>query len=397
MNNYRILLADGDQEYLFNVTDYLKFHRSQWQVTTVRTALELTEHLQGDPFDAVIADSAFPSFQPGELLAAVSVQYPSAIRVSLSGNYDRDVGLKILRHAHQNLWKPCEPEVICETLTRAFALKSALNHDRLKLLITQIDSLPSLPRLYLDFLDEVRKPNPSSSRLGDILKQDISLCAKMLQLVNSAFFGLPHTTENPEEALIYLGLENVKALVLSIQVFSLYDKIRLHGIDLEALWSHSWETGRIARAIAKFERRPNEEIETAFTAGLLHDIGKLVLASGVPRTWQKIVDTAKSEGMSFWQAEQQILGTSHAEIGASLLATWGLSDQLVEAVAFHHHPEHSGASEFSALTAVYAANLLADKDFPAVPLQTEGEPVYLQLLKLEDHVPKWREQFVEVA
>jgi putative nucleotidyltransferase with HDIG domain len=397
MNKYRILLADVDESFLFLITDYLKFHRSHWQVIAVRTALELTDHIQRNPFDAVIADSAFPDFRPGELLAAVAVQCPAAIRLSLSGNYDRDVSLKIMRHAHQNLWKPCAPEEICETLTRCFALKTALNHDRLQLLITQIDTLPSLPRLYLEFLDEVRKPNPSSSRLSDILKQDISLCAKTLQLVNSAFFGLPHKIENPEEALLYLGLENVKALVLSIQVFSLYDKVKLHGIDLESLWSHSWETGRIARQIATFEKRPSDEIETAFTAGLLHDIGKLVLASGVPRTWKKILETAASEGMTLWQAEQQILGTTHAEVGASLLATWGLSDQLVEAVAFHHHPEHSGASNFSPLTAVYAANLLADKEFSIAPAQNEGEPAYLELLKLEDHVPEWRERFVEAA
>ncbi len=397
MNEYRILLADTDDVFRFHLTDYLKFHRSHWRVIPVRSALELTDHVQRSPLDAVIADSAFPGFKPGELLAAVSVQCPSALRVSISGNYDRDVSLKIMAHAHQNLWKPCRPEEICETLTRSFSLKSVLDHDRLKLLITQIDSLPSLPRLYLDFLDEVRKPNPSSSRLGDIIKQDIGLCAKTLQLVNSAFFGLPHKIENPEEALLYLGLENVKALVLSIQVFSLYDKVKLHGIDLDSLWTHSWETGRIARQIATFEKRPGEEIETAFTAGLLHDIGKLVLASGVPRTWKKILETASSEGMTLWQAEQQVLGTTHAEVGASLLATWGLSDQLVEAVAFHHHPEHSGASNFSALTAVYAANLLADKKFSRVSSPPGSEPVYLRLLKLEDHVPQWRERFVQAA
>lgn len=397
MHKYRILLADVDNPFLIQVTDHLKFHRSQWHVVTARSAIELSTNLEQAPFDAVVVDSAFPGFQPGELLAAVSVQCPSAIRVSLSGNYDRDVSLKIMRYAHQNLWKPCRPDDICETLTRALSLKSALEHDRLKLLVTQIDSLPSLPRLYLDFLDEVRKPDPSSSRLGEILKQDISLCAKMLQLVNSAFFGLPHKIENPEEALLYLGLENVKALVLSIQVFSLYDKIKIHGVDLESLWNHSWETGRLARQIATFEDRPTAEIETAFTAGLLHDIGKLVLASGVPRTWQKVLDTARSEGMTLWQAEQQIFGTSHAEVGASLLATWGLSDQLVEAVAFHHHPEHSGASQFSPLTAVYAANLLADKDRTAFSSRSDGEPAYLELLKLEDHVPEWRERFVQAA
>ncbi|NJO56381.1 MAG: HDOD domain-containing protein, partial [Rhodospirillales bacterium] len=215
--------------------------------------------------------------------------------------------------------------------------------------------------------------------------------AKLLQLVNSAFFGLPQKIDHPGDALIYLGLENVKALVLSLQVFSLFDRVKVKQFSLEELWSHSWDVGCLARQIAACERRPTTEIETAFTAGLLHDVGKLVLISGVPHGWEEALETAAREDLPLWQAERNRLGACHAEAGAALLSMWGLSDEIVEAVAFHHEPDHCGSLSFTPLTAVHAANLLARKQAAA------EESSYFESVGVRDRMPAWRERFLEPA
>lgn len=359
MSERHILIVNADERDARELAEHLAAANSSWKTrhATRREAAEAA--LQGTRVDALIADGSLPGVPPEALFKTASSRCPAAFRLALSGNYETGPSLRTMGYAHQNLWKPCSSAQVRSVLAQAFALRDLLHNDRLRLLIAQIDSLPSLPRLYLEFLDEVRKPEPSSARLGDIISQDLGLCSKILQLVNSAFFGLPRKVDNVAEALLYLGLEHVRALVLSIQVFSVFDRTQLKGFSAEALWEHSFRVGVLARNIASLEARPAEEIETAFTAGLLHDVGKLVLVTGVPRAWQGALQIAAAEKLPLWQAERTRLAASHAEVGAALFTLWGISDPVVEAVAYHHEPALSGATSFSALTAVHAANELA--------------------------------------
>jgi HD-like signal output (HDOD) protein len=383
MNERRILVVHPDTQEGGALAAHLHQANASWRIEPVADRASFERSLLSRPADALIVDGSLPGVQPEALFKTASTQCPAAFRLALSGNYDHGTTLRTMGYAHQNLWKPCAPAEIQSALARAFALRDALHNDRLQLLIAQINTLPSLPRLYLDFLDEIRRKHPSTARLGDIIRQDLSLCSKMLQLVNSAFFGLPHKLDNPEQALLYLGLENVRALVLSIQVFSLFDRIEVKPFSLEALWEHSWRVGGLARRIAAFEERPAEEIETAFTAGVLHDLGKLVLVSGVPRAWREAIAAADAGSIPLWQAERSRLAATHAEVGAALLALWGLSDPIVEAVAFHHEPEVSGSNSFCALTAVHAANLLVKGE------ALDGLP-YLESLGLAGRIEHWR-------
>jgi len=357
---------------------------STWRVASAAEESTALRRFQVSQLDAVIADGSLPGLSQESLLRQASVLRPAAFRLALSGNYNHGAMLRTMGIAHQNLWKPCGLNDIRSALARAFALRETLRNDRLQLLIAQTGTLPSLPRLYLDFLDEVRRQNPSYGRLSDIIRQDISLCSKMLQLVNSAFFGLPKKIDSPEEGLRYLGLEHVRTLVLSIQVFSLFDMVQVKQFSLETLWDHSWKVGALARTITTFERRPADEIETAFTAGILHDLGNLVLMNGIPRSWQESLEIASLHSLPLWQVEREKLGASHAEVGAALLAIWGLSDQLVEAIAFHHEPDSSALTSFSPLTAVHAANLLAY--YPAAAIASP----YLQAVVAPENFAAWQ-------
>ncbi|MBI1177685.1 HDOD domain-containing protein [bacterium] len=386
MTKRHILLVSVDADESSELAAQLDCGNSTWHTTFAGDESAAVGTLLQTNIDALIADGSLPGASQESLLKRASELRPATFRLSLSGNYDHGIMLRTMGFAHQNLWKPCPASEIQSTIARAFALRETLQNDRLRLLIAQINTLPSLPRLYLDFLDEIRKPSPSTARLSDIIRQDLSLCSKLLQLVNSAFFGLPHKIDNPEEALLYLGLENVRALVLSIQVFSLFDQVKVAQFSLDALWDHSWAVGSLARCIAHFEKRPTEEIETAFTAGLLHDLGKLVLVNGIPRSWQQALESSKKDKLPLWQAERDHLGATHAETGAALLAMWGLSDQIVEAVAFHHEPEQSGSTSFCALTAVHAANVLLEGPTSAKPT------AYLESVGFDEkRISAWRQ------
>jgi HD-like signal output (HDOD) protein len=179
-------------------------------------------------------------------------------------------------------------------------------------------------------------------------------------VANSAAFGLPERVSDPGEAVQQLGMTTVRSLVLSAQVYGSFAPGRLKSFSADALWTHLMKCGDLARTILRRERAEFAETEDAFTAGLLHDIGKLMLADSLPNDFARALTLAAEEKISLADAEQEVFGANHAGLAAYLFGLWGLPAAIVEAVAFHHDPEKSGLKECSALTAVHVANALYD-------------------------------------
>ena len=219
------------------------------------------------------------------------------------------------------------------------------------------------------------------------------MTAKILQLVNSAYFGLRGTMSTAEQAVTLLGLDTVQALVLTVHVFSKFTSTDGSHFNMDRLWEASMETGSLARAIAQAERVSTLAIDQAFTAGLLHDVGMLVFAANVLERYDATLKTAHDQGTPVWEVERQEFGATHADVGAYLLGLWGLGDPIVEAVAFHHRPAECVGTTFSPLTAVHVANVLqqqlsqqATGDSPA-----QIDPTYLDRLHMTDRLQHWRD------
>ncbi len=235
--------------------------------------------------------------------------------------------------------------------------------------------------------------------IGAITSRDIGMTAKMLQLVNSAFFGLAQPINAPAEAVIYLGLNTIRSLVLSVEIFSQYDQQACPSFSLDMLAQHSWITGTIARTLAQAERQEAKVIDQCFLAGMLHDVGQLVLAFGMPEDYTGVIAKAKSENLQVWQVEQDCFGATHADVGAYLLALWGLPNPISEAVALHHQPARSAAPEFSPAIAVHIADVFAHE---VLPTNTEIPPPQLDLahltrLGLDDKIGEWRSDCLPAA
>jgi HD-like signal output (HDOD) protein len=159
------------------------------------------------------------------------------------------------------------------------------------------------------------------------------------------------------------------------------------------LAQHSWITGTMASALARHESLGNKMIDQCFLAGLLHDVGQMVLAFGLPAEYAQVSARAKNEHLPLWQVEQQCFGATHADVGAYLLALWGLPNPVVEAVALHHQPDRSTTPEFSSAVAVHVADVFAH-DF--MSSNTEVPPpildlAYLTRLGLEGRMESWQE------
>jgi HD-like signal output (HDOD) protein len=219
------------------------------------------------------------------------------------------------------------------------------------------------------------------------------MTAQILKLANSAFFGLRRQLASPETAVSYIGLDTIKALILSIHAFSQFSGIDTGGLNMETLWSHSMQVASHAKSIAKMEGAESKMADEAFTAGMLHDIGKLILAVNLPQEFDEAWKRAQTDNLEFDVAEQHVFGASHADVGGYLIGLWGLPVPVVEAVALHHHPSRAPDMEFSPLTCVHAANVFEGEK----AVRKTGAPSahmdisYLDHVGVAPHVVEWRE------
>jgi HD-like signal output (HDOD) protein len=288
-----------------------------------------------------------------ELLDAVSRITPGVIRFVLSGNTSDTQILKSTHLVHQMIPKPCEMEKIYDIVERACCLRDKLSDPQLLSIITGIKNLPSVPRLYNQLLAQLQSETASSQSVGNIIAQDVAMSAKILQLVNSAFFGLSDNISNPQKAVTILGLNTIKSLVLGMQVFSEYQGQKNLPISVDRIWKHSLQVSSLAFSIARSLNLSNQEREDARVSGVLHDVGML-LGFHIPKFFQNV--RFNKDGHTIIESEYKFLGTSHAEMGGYLLGIWGLPNSIVEAVTFHHMPGLQVSAKLGLLTSLHVAN-----------------------------------------
>jgi putative nucleotidyltransferase with HDIG domain len=389
----RVIFVDDEPRILDGIRRMMRPLHEEWDMRFAGSGREALKILSKEKFDVIVTDMRMPEMSGAELLIQVQKLHPYIVRIVLSGMADRDMIVRAAGPIHQYLAKPCDVETLKSAVVRSTGLRDLLHSDKIKGVVSQTESLPSLPRLYLELVEELKKPDTSLRAVERIISRDLGMTMKVLQLVNSAFFGVRRHVSSPADAVRLLGLDNIQSLVLSVQVFSQFKDADSQGLTLQRMWEHSMWVGACSKAIAKYQHADPLTLDNAFIGGLLHDVGKLIIASRFPREHLKISQRIETGRIQRWEAEIEIIGASHAEIGAYLLGLWGFSDPIVEAAAFHHHPMVCFARGFSPLTAVHAANAIVDGiehpngDQPGCPLNEE----YLQDLGLAEEFPKWQE------
>ena len=387
----RILFVDDEPNVLAGLQRSLHSMRNEWIMKFAASGQEALEAMAREPFDVLVTDMRMPGMGGAQLLDQVREKFPQTVRMVLSGQCDRETILTCVEPTHQYLSKPCEPEQLKTKIAQAFALRDLLENPTLQKVVARLKGIPSLPAVYQQIMEELRSREPSPAKVGKLIAQDMGMTAKTLQLVNSAFFGLRCHVSNPIQAANLLGLDTVRALVLSTHIFSQIESGLLEEIDGSQLWNHSIAVSGFAKAIANAEHARQQVVDDSLTAGLLHDTGKLILACAFSAEYKSILDLATTRNIGICAAEREVLGCSHAEIGGYLLGIWGLPQSIVEAVAWHHRPSDSPVTGFSALLAVHAACVY---DVQLRPSRLQARAVmdqgYLARVGLEDHAQLWQ-------
>jgi putative nucleotidyltransferase with HDIG domain len=392
----RILFVDDEPKILEALQRTLRAQRHEWEVSFAPGGEAALTMLAAAPFDVVVSDMRMPGMDGAALLEIVRQQYPSILRMILSGYTQMEASLRAVPVAHQFLLKPCDPDTLRAAIDRATSLVEVLNSKMMASLVGSMQELPSLPRTYMELRKALADPETSIDRLVRIVEQDLAISAKILQLVNSAFFGLTREISDVKMAVNYLGVNILQNLVVSVEAFRMFQpKKPIPGFSIEELYAHSQLTARIAAHFSSGRKLPSAVV----VAALLHDVGKLVIAERAPDHFARAVSGAREEQKPLFAIEEELIGISHAEVGAYLLSLWGLPYPVIEAVAHHHHPERIQQHKLDMITVVYLANLLAHETSGDSGRTTVNQPIdekLLQDMELADQLPDLR-QMAEAA
>jgi putative nucleotidyltransferase with HDIG domain len=364
-----------------------------WEIRATPDIHAALETLRHTPIHAIVADVKLPETTGPRFLNAVAEQFPDVHRFLLADIADTETMRKCAGVIHPLLAKPCTPASLLAAITRATAIDTLFASEAIKKLAGAIKRVPSPPSSYFQIIRELQSPNATMDSIAELISQDPAVTGKLLQLVNSVSYGLQHQISNLGEAILFLGMESTKSLVLLAHTFSYFDDAKLINFKVEALWAHSLSTARLARVIAQRELAPTVVRDEAFTAGLLHDIGKLLLAMNGPEQFKQARDLAIARNEPEWRAEQEVFGATHAELGAWIIGIWGLSLNIVEAILLHHTPARLLNQNFCPLTAVHVADVLWHHQRGAAlePGLHNFDEGYLATLNLQDRIETWNQ------
>ena len=379
-----LLFVDDEPRVLQALQRNLLPHRSVFDMTFVTSGQEALDKLDAAPFDVIVTDMRMPGMDGATLLLKLKDKFPGMIRIVLSGQSEQEAALRSIAVTHQFLSKPCAADKLREIIDRLCNLRSLLGQGELSHVIAKIANLPTMPRTYQAITQAIAQ-DASLKVIAKLIEQDSALCAKVLQIVNSAFFGMSRRITDVTTAVSALGMSTLRNVVLTSEVFRDIGNAKNAKL-IEALQNHAV----LAAGIAKNILLGTPLADDAYVAAILHDVGRLILVSNFPKESAEI-DKAVKAGDREHVAEERILGTTHAEIGAYLLGLWGLPYPIVEAVANHHHRERIENPQLDLVAAVYLANLLAHEHDQPSSAAEEPDAAYLQAIGATDKLREWRE------
>lgn len=388
----RILFVDDEPRVLEGLRRLLRARREEWDLAFAPGGAAALEALAAAPVDVIVSDMRMAGMDGGTLLGHVQRDYPSVVRIVLSGDTDKGSTLRALPVVHQFLTKPCDPELLQEVIERATNLRALLADEQLRWMVGEMESLPSVPRVYSELTRVLADPDTDLKDVVKVVEQDVAMYAKILQLVNSAFFGLARRVTSIQQAVNYIGTSTLRNLALSVEVFRAFEGTKaVPGFSLEALQDHGLAVARLAARLLTDRRQG----ESAFMAGMLHDVGQLILATRLPEHFARALGRARGSSDDLHTIERELLGVTHAELGAYLLGLWGLPYPVVEAVAHHHSPTRVSQRSFDILSAVHVANLLAHEHGGGARAALDEQ--YLEGLGVGGQLAAWRQLAADQA
>ena len=384
-----VLFVDDEPMVLRGLQRMLGPLANEWEMAFVESGPKSLDVMAKTAYSVVVTDMRMPGMNGAQLLGEISQKYPKSVRIILSGHADKNLVVQCIGTAHQFLAKPCEPDSLKAAVQRASQFERSVKSEILKELIAKMETLPSMPELFHRITQKLRDEKCSLDDVGELIATDIAMTAKLLKLVNSAFFGLRRQISNPQEAVTFLGLDTIKALTLAVNAFDSFEDKAPGPWSIEQLWQHSMQIGNWCKNIARFEEYSDAEVDDCFISGMLHDVGKLALSSNLSKEYRECLKIAEAEKIPLQAAEETVFGANHADVGGYLLSLWGLPARVVDAIAFHHNPSRSLIDGPAPIAAVHVADTFSGELETVEPPLLDEE--YIKARGLTEKLEAWKD------
>jgi len=358
-----VLFVDDEEKILKAIKRMLFPYNNEWDMFFAVSGADGLQVLAKERIDVVVSDMRMPGMDGSEFLDEVSSRYPDVIRIILSGHSEKEYLMKSAKIAHRYLSKPCEPEVLKKNIDDSFKNHRVLENEKVKKIVTGMKSVPTIPEVYTKIENEMRKDDFSLKAIGEIIEQDPGMSAGVLKLVNSSFFGVANNISSPKQAVNLLGIEIIKGLILSAYFYDNKELNKMDGFSLQGLLNHSLNCARLSSEIGKTFVKDKEFADQCYSAGILHDLGKIVLYQNFFSTYKVVVEEAKRSNRCITKVEKEVIGVTHGEVGGYLLGLWNIDYSIIESVTLHHEPNLTENNNFSVLTAVHLANAMEHEIF----------------------------------
>lgn len=376
----KVMLVDDEHHALHFLKRSLLETDPFLKITLLTNGREALEQLLTEYHDVLVTDLFLPGLDGVRLLEQLQKLCPSTIRIMAEGECDHAVMFRILNTAHQVLKKPLDSQLLWTLICQTASLLPIVSEDVIRQALGRLTRLPPAPKLYRELSQLLQQPQCTVDDVVKVVGRDPSLTAKLLHLANSAFFARRAKTIELRQAVVRLGFNTIRNLMLGVELFEPGGLIaKALGRELESVQQSAIRMAQMAERLA----RGTPLASDAFVAGLLADIGQVVLLLAKGNAWRECRSEARVAGRSLHEFEQQQFGISHAEVGAYLLGLWGLPYSLVEAVASHHRPDRIMAPLYSPTAIAAIAAALID----SVPINEE----WLVAMKAKTRVDVVRE------
>jgi HD-like signal output (HDOD) protein/CheY-like chemotaxis protein len=382
----RILLVHDDARTLERALRSMQQRESEWEVRAARSEAEALVMFDSWAPQVVAAAAKPPLLDGIGLLALMRDKRPQTIRIVIGVEGDTEKSLRTLKLAHRAVSEPLDATDLIEMIRRMLLLTNLVAKEEMRELLGSIGGLPAVPSVYAQLATKLEDSNTSVFELGRIVAGDMTLAAQVLRLANSAYFSHQQRVTKIEAAAARLGTRLLRSLVLTAEVYGRFPVSPFFAERLERMQSHASLVARIASGLDPGAAWR----EDAFTAALLHDIGKLVLGSQLAHTYEQVVVESERTGDPEHEVELRRLGVHHGAVGACLLGMWGLPSVILEAVQNHHDPIGEVPKELDPVLAVKIADRLAHS--VAQPMTDHTPTRALPSTLLDDaRWPQWLE------
>ncbi|MCC7052296.1 MAG: HDOD domain-containing protein [Gemmatimonadaceae bacterium] len=355
----RLVLVDNEHHVADAHRRALRSVRPEWDVVLASTPAAALEALEAGRTDVFISELGAPGSGCVELFETVKARWPSIVRIALSEFADRAVALRLERSVHRFLHKPCDTYTLAMLIERNSTLRDVVHDPSVLAAIGGLEAIPR-PPVTVQALEKVlADPDAGVIAVAAVISRDAALTARLLRVVNSSFFGVGRQVTRVDAAVNFMGVSLVRSIALAdgaVRSFTVDPAV----LDLDDWNMHAVRVATASRDIALAICPQDRSLaDEAFLAGLLHDVGQVVVAGVSPTRWRALEADASEAGVSVDVVEHRTGAVAHSLVGAYLLSLWGLPSGVIEAVAFHHTPERLAGSIFDAAIAVHIADAMA--------------------------------------